>query len=198
MASIAKTAAPGTAMSSFASGFRFFYLSCLSRPAGDRPLYRAIRRLQAQRLVEIGIGSGLRARRLIDLAQRCSPRSRIHYTGIDLFEAHQAAGTASLSLKETYRLLRATSARIRLAPGDPLSALSRVANVLVGTDLIVISAGVNAQSLSQAWRFVPRMLHGGSQIYIQRETSTPEARFELLDARELAQLAAPPGLRRAA
>src|SRR5687768_15832048 len=113
-------------MSSFATGLRFFYLSCLSRPASDRPLYRAIRRNRVQRIVEIGIGSGLRARRMIDLAQRYSPQCRIHYTGIDLFEAREPTAPASISLKEAYRLLRATPARIRLAPGDPLSALSRV------------------------------------------------------------------------
>jgi hypothetical protein len=135
---------------------------------------------------------------MIDLAQRYSPGCRIHYTGIDLFEAREPSAPAGLSLKDAYRLLRATPARIRLAPGDPLSALARTANLLVGTDLVIISAGVDEQSLLRAWRFVPRMLHAGSQIYVQRTASPDDARFELLSAAELTQLAAVHSLRRAA
>jgi hypothetical protein len=190
-------ALPGTAMSSFVAGLKYFYLSCLSRPASDRSLYRAIRRNRVQKILEIGIGPAQRARRMIGLAERCSPNARIHYTGIDLFEARDASSATGLTLKEAYRQLKATSARVRLAPGDPLSALSRIANVLIGTDLIIISAGVDESSLSQAWRFVPRMLHPGSQIYVQHGP-TSEAPFQLLTAAELADLAAPRTLRRAA
>jgi hypothetical protein len=185
-------------MSKLADRLRYFYLACLSRPAGDRPLYRAIRRNRVQRILEIGVGSGLRAQRMIDLAQRSSPGDQIHYTGIDLFEARDAAAGPGLSLKDAHRILKATPAKIRLAPGDPLSALSRIANVLVGTDLVIVSSEVDEQSLSHAWRFVPRMLHAGSQIYVQHGGPKSETPFELLAAEQLTQLAAVHSIRRAA
>lgn len=184
-------------MSNFAAGLRYVYLACLSRPATDRPIYRAIRRNRVQSILEIGIGSGLRARRMIDLAGRYSPGRRIHYSGIDLFEAREAS-QPGLSLKEAYRLLRHTPARIRLAPGDVFSALSAVANMLVGTDLVVISAGTDEQSLSRAWRYVPRMLHAGSQVYVQHGGSPDAAPFELLTAAELSRLAVVQSVRKAA
>jgi hypothetical protein len=173
-------------MSKFGAGLRFLYLACLSRPVPDRTLYRAIRRNRPQRIVEIGVGTSVRARRMIGLAARCSAGRRIQYTGIDLFEAPAPPG---LSLKAVYQALRATPARIRLTPGDPLSALARVANDLLGTDLVVISAGLDEQSLSQAWRYVPRILHGGSRVYWQRGGSPEDTCFELVGVAEVQRLA---------
>jgi hypothetical protein len=135
---------------------------------------------------------------MIDLAARYSAGERIHYTGIDLFEAREAAAPSGLSLKAVYQVLRPTPARIRLTPGDPFSALARVANDLLGTDLVVISAGLDAQSLSQAWRYVPRVLHRGSQVYWQRGGSPEDACFELLGGLELQRLANAHSLRKAA
>ncbi|MBI3466096.1 MAG: hypothetical protein HY000_24030 [Planctomycetes bacterium] len=185
-------------MSKFGAGVRFLYLACLSRPAADRTLYRAIRRNRPRSILEIGVGAAVRARRMIDLARRCSPGETIHYTGIDLFEAREPTAPPGLSLKTVYRQLKATPARIRLTPGDPLSALMRVANDLLGTDLVVISAGLDEQSLSGAWRYVPRILHAGSQVYLQRGASPDEGRFELITGAELNRLAAVHSLRRAA
>ena len=103
------------------------YLSFLSKPAHQRCLYRTISRIKARSLVELGVGPGQRAARIIAAAGRHHDLNKVRYTGIDLFEARPATD-AGLSLKDAHRILRATGAEIRLVPGDPLSALSRTAS----------------------------------------------------------------------
>jgi hypothetical protein len=188
---------PGTAMSTFGAGLKYLYLACFSRPAAERAIYRAIRRHRVQRIVEIGIGAGQRARRMIRLAQQCSPGHKIHYTGIDLFEDRDPADNAGLSLKAAYRALKPTAARIRLTPGNGDSALPRIANELVGTDLLIVSAGNMQQPVSTAWRYVPRMLHAKSLLFVERNSGETQT-FEVLTATEVSRLIFEQPLRKAA
>jgi hypothetical protein len=84
---------------------RHLYFAYLSQPAVDRVLYRLIRRQRIQRIVEIGVGTAQRSRRLILAAQGASRTVAVRYTGIDLFEARGDSAPAGVSLKEAYRLL---------------------------------------------------------------------------------------------
>jgi hypothetical protein len=47
---------------------------------------------------------------------------------------------------------------VRLVPGDPFSALARVANQLSNTHLLIIGADHESSSMDRAWRYIPRML----------------------------------------
>jgi hypothetical protein len=76
-----------------------------------------------------------------------------------------------------------------------------VANELTGTDLVVISAGHDADSLARAWFYVPRLLHPQSMLFVEHVGSEPgkDHQFELLPLeriKHLAKLAAPAGPRR--
>jgi predicted O-methyltransferase YrrM len=146
-----------------------FCLANFSRPASDRCLYRAIRKGRVASIVEIGIGQGLRALRMIEMAV-CSGR-QVRYTGIDEFESRGSDAVEGLTLKHAYQCLRQTQAAIQLVPGDPLAALTRTANSLTATDLLVISCDVDADSLLRAWWYVPRMLHRGSLVYVEESVS---------------------------
>jgi predicted O-methyltransferase YrrM len=150
-----------------AGRLKYLFLAWLSKPKGDRRLYRLIRRRRPKRIVELGIADGRRALRMISVATRDAVAGEVSYAGIDLFEARATDKSTTLTLKEAYRRLKATGARIRLAPGDPLNALTRVANELTGTDLLLISAGQDKESLAQAWFYVPRMLHAGSLVMVE-------------------------------
>ena len=176
------------------SSLRYLYLAYLSKPKAQRPLYRLIRRHRPRKIVEIGIGDGQRSGRLIGVAQRYARGESVQYTGIDVFEA---AASRTLSLKEAYRRLRATAANIRLEPGDPHWALARAANSLTGTDLLVISSQVDAQSLAAAWFYVPRMLHSDSVVLLE-EAADDGPVLRALSQVEIAQLARPMARRRAA
>jgi len=155
---------------------RYVYLAYFSRPASERGLYRLIRRNKPQRIVEIGIGDGHRAARMIQVAARYRTAGPIRYAGVDLFET-RSAEHPGLTLKQAHRLLKPSGARVQLIPGDPLAALARAANALAGTDLVIISADQDASSLTAAWFYVPRMLHEGSCVLVECEAE--EGKLEL-------------------
>jgi len=147
------------------SRLRLLYLSHFSQPAIDRPVYRAIRQRPVTKIVELGIGDCRRTLRMLEVAGIHRPPAEICYAGIDLFETRKPGDGPQLTLKRAFQLLRVTGARIRLIPGDPFTALSRVANLLGATDLLVISADQDPDSLAKAWYFVPRMLHAHSRVF---------------------------------
>lgn len=169
----------------------------LSRPAHERPIYRLIRQIQARSIVEIGVQGGVGSQRLIEAALRFSPADEIRYTGIDLFEARPPQ-SPGLKLKDAHRTLKQLGVTVQVIPGDPFSALARSANTLTGTDLLLIRADQDAESLERSWFYVPRMLHEHSVVL--REThSSNGARFERVPHPQIEQWATPSSsLRRAA
>ncbi|MGH6737783.1 MAG: hypothetical protein ACREDY_01910 [Bradyrhizobium sp.] len=90
------------------------------------------------------------------------------YSGIDLFELSPADETSKLSLKAAHCMLKPTGARVRLVPGDPFTALAAAANTIGASDVIVIAAGHDAESLRRAWFYIPRMLHPATQVFVER------------------------------
>ena len=142
-----------------------FYLRYLSKPACDRSVYTLIRRHRIRNIVELGVGHGQRAANMIALAQRYHD-SEVRYAGIDLFEARSDAASG-LSLKQAYKQLRATGAKVQLVPGDPFSSLARTANNLTGTELLLVSADQDAASLERAWFYVPRMLAEHAVVLVE-------------------------------
>ena len=200
------------------SFLRAFFLSYFSQPKSDRALFRAISGIKPQRIVELGMAAGDRAIELIELAQRQRPTVEIRYTGLDLFDARPAdSPDGELKIKEIHQELKATGAKIKLVPGDPLSSLSRVANELASTDLLVISADPttppvlrveNSENSTEAdghqpdstaaqpdWFFVPRMLHEHSAVFWQTEC---DGAFQQLDLKAVSELAAAPRRKAAA
>jgi predicted O-methyltransferase YrrM len=180
---------------------RNFFLTRFSRPASYRPIYQAIRRDGLRRIVEVGVGSGERALRMIEAAGEKESAENVVYTGIDLFEMRTAQDGEGLSLKEAHRKLIASGAKIRLLPGDAYSALSRAANMLGLADLIVISYDQDASAVARSWYYLERLLQGRTQIFWQENgTAGLESAFRVVERREVQQwaAAAAPHRRRAA
>lgn len=175
------------------SRLRYLYWAYLSAPASDRVLYRTIRRQMPASIVELGIGDGRRTTRLLDVALRFREGQPVRYAGVDLFEARPAT-EAGLTLKHAYRLLGARGVQLRLAPGDPYSALARIANSLAGTDLLVIARDQDRESLERAWQFIPRMLHDRSLVFLQE----PNGTFRRMSRDEIAAAAGTTPVRQAA
>jgi hypothetical protein len=136
---------------------------------------------------------------MIQLAGLHAPLDDVHYTGVDLFEARDPAEGPGITLKAAHRLLTATRARVRLIPGDPFLALSRAANTLPGTELVVISAGHDPDLLAGAWFYLPRTLAGDAHVLIERPL-VPGGRGALqpIGRDRIEQLAAAASRRRAA
>jgi hypothetical protein len=169
---------------SFIDRLRYVHLAYFSKPKANRVVYRAIRRSQPKSIVEIGIGLAQRSLNAVTLATKQYPDERISYTAIDLFET-SPGGRAALGLKKAHQLLSATGAKIQLVPGDPFSALARMANSLMGTDLLIVSADQLGQSLDRAWFYVPRMLHDNSIVLLEETTSDGTTSFRQLAKNEI-------------
>jgi predicted O-methyltransferase YrrM len=144
-----------------------FYLLHFSNPPTDRAIYQAVHRRRIQRIIELGVGTGQRAVRLIEVASRHFPASQISYTGLDPFEARRAEDGPGLTLKRAHHLLHATGARIRLVPGDPLSVFSAKANELGVADLVLIGWPVDRGLLPRTTYYLRRMLHDGSLVLLE-------------------------------
>lgn len=173
-----------------ASRLSYCYLAYLSQPSCERILYRAIRRNRVRSIVEMGVAMGRRSKRLIQVAQRYQDQGTIRYTGIDLFE-DRASHTPGMTLKRAYRTFRQLGVRAQLVPGDPLSALARTANLLVANvDMLVIGADQDQVSLSQAWFYLPRLLHSDSLVFVE-ETSPGRGRtsYKVLSPAAVSQMA---------
>jgi hypothetical protein len=151
---------------SVGSLIRSSYLLYLSQPAADRVLFKAMKGRAIRSIVEIGVGLGGRTERLFEVAAWRADCLPIKYCGIDLFDS-RPANQPRLTLKRAHHDLRATGATIRLVPGEPAEALHRSANALTGTDLLVVGANQDAASMTQAWRYVPRMIHPQSLVFVQ-------------------------------
>jgi hypothetical protein len=176
------------------SRIKSFHLLHLSQPASDRPLYRTIGAHGFRRIVELGIGDCQRAIRMIQTAAEQTPAGEIHYIGLDRFEA----GNSGQTLKQAYRLLRATGARVQLLPGEPADALMQHANELGKLDLLLLSELSDWESSPRLWFYVPRLLDEGSEVYIERRDGQGQLAVERVERAQLRARAEQASLRRAA
>lgn len=183
---------------SIINNLRLFYLSYLSKPAADRPLYRAIRRYGARKIVELGVADCRRALRLIEIAKQASPDEEIHYVGMDRFEGRSESEGQGIALKAAHQLLRATGERIQLVPGKPSESLIRLANSLGKVDLLILPADLETPAMARAWFFVPRMLHDGTLVFLEHVSDDGVRTLQRKTREEIDQLASPRVIRRAA
>lgn len=169
--------------------FKYLHLAYLAKPVVDRVIYRTIRKLRAGHLVAIGLGTGEAAKRMIQLAAEHTDRPQVRFTGIDLFETRPTE-LPPLSLKGVHRMLTPLGARVQLVPGDPATALARIANTLPDTDLVVVRADQNGASMQNAWFYLPRMLHERSVVLVEDlGTANVDHGFRELDYAAVVQLA---------
>ncbi len=152
---------------------RLLYLFHFSKPASDRAVYQAVYQRRIRRIVELGVGTAQRAARLIEVAAGRSPSDQIVYTGVDPFEGRTAVDGPGMTLKATYRTLRATGARVSLLPGDPATIFSAAANNLGTADLVLIAWPMPRTMLPRACYYLRRMLHDGSLVLLE-DPSQPE------------------------
>jgi len=178
--------------------FRTTYLSYLSSPASDRPIYRSVCRRQAGRILELGIGVGQRAVRMIEAAGCFRPEHEISYYGLDPFEGRSAVDGPGVTLMMAHRLLKTTGARIQLVPGAPCQNLARTANSLGQFDVIVLSSRLDSKQLAEVWFYVPRLLHERSDVFLECVLPGRKTAVRLLSRAEIEAMASDADLRRAA
>lgn len=108
--------------------------------------------------------------------------TRIGYTAVDPFEASEPC---VLSLKAAYRQLHPTVAKLRLIPGQPMTALPPVANELGQFDLVVIAAHALDAQAPRAWYYLQRLLHPTSLVLFEEPAPAGQTAFRPLAAAEI-------------
>jgi len=174
-------------MTRFMALLKDLWLTRCSRPRADRRVYRTIWRQRPQRILEIGVGLGVRSQRMLAMAagRRGKP---VGYVGIDRFE--DRSGGAGLSLKAAYCCLNKLGQRVRLVPGETEQALARTANSLGQFDLVVIGLQPAATAWDRIWFYLPRLVQADTVILREAAaTETQEAHFQPILGSELWQLA---------
>jgi len=175
---------------------KYTYLAYLSQPATDRVIYRSIEKRPIRSILELGVGDGVRAERMLAVVSRHQADVELQYTGIDLFE-DRPAGAPQIALKQAYQQLRQQRVKVRLVPGDPFEALSRIANYISGIDLVVVAGDQDPQSMARAWMFLPRMIHSETMVFSQAADAQGKlADFVPLTRQQVDELAGLRGRRR--
>ena len=185
--------APRTEMKPL-STTRYLQWTMLSKPASDRAVYKQIKKLRARSIVEIGLGDGVRAERIVQVAKKFGAGQTVKYTGIDLFDG-RPEDQSPLKLIEMHKRLTSIGVKTQLVPGDLASSIQRIANSHTRTDLMIISAGFDQAELEASWFFVPRMLCAGSLFLLQNE---PTGSFKAMSRLEIERLAEQPPTNREA
>jgi hypothetical protein len=180
------------------SHFRSAYLRYLSKPQSNRVVYRAMFRSRAKNILELGVGDGQRALRMMEIAKMISLGDEIRYVGMDLFEGRSESDGPGMSFKAAHQCLRVDGVRVQLLPGEPAATLARMANSLGKMDVVVLPAKLDSPDFNRMWLFMPRILHENSQVFIERVLDDGRARLELMPKARISELAAPGACRRAA
>lgn len=177
---------------------KLIYLLQFSKPSADRMVYRTIRRARVHTILELGMGGGQRAMRMIALASTHNEDQRVGYTGVDLFEAREGHDCPGLSLKTAFQRLRPTGARLKLVPGQPMAVLPQVANDLGQFDLVVISSDALSGQTPRAWFYLQRLLDATSVVLVEEPRADGQSGFRVLPRDEIEARALSGRVRKAA
>lgn len=174
------------------------WLTTFSQPAGERAVYRAVRRQGPKRILEMGLGTLRRTERML-AAGRGAAGEPIHYVGIDRFEARLPTDPPGATLKQAHRRLHGL-ARVQLVPGNVDSSLARLCNHLGVFDLVLVSADNDPRHLERSWFFIQRLVNDRSTVLVETPARAKPGRtaWTAIDKRRVDELAALTIQRRAA
>jgi hypothetical protein len=171
---------------------RSLWLTRLSKPAGERVLYRHTLKAPPRRILELGLGMLDRTERLLEVAGSSIAAADLTYVGLDRFESRAATDAPGVSLKQAHQRLRG-KARVQLVPGNIDSALARVCNHLGVFDLVVISSANDERHLARCWFFLQRVTTAQTTVFIESAGGAwnllPKAKIDDMAARAVLQRA---------
>ncbi|MFM1997694.1 MAG: hypothetical protein RLZZ111_2081 [Planctomycetota bacterium] len=173
---------------------RRLWLTWLSHPARERPIYRHCLRTPPKRVIELGLGSLVRTERMLGLLRATAPTETVHYVGLDRFEGRQPDDPPGVTLKAAHQRLHGM-ARVQLVPGNVDTALSRLCNHLGAFDLVLVSSDNDPRHLERSWFFIQRLITPQSSVFVE---SPSGGGWSTITKARVDELAAKTVLRRAA
>lgn len=121
------------------------YWKHLAKPTSERELVRFVLSTPVESILEIGMGNGERAARLLDLISKTQARPIQRYVGLDEFEGASDA-REHLKLIAAHRLFTERGLKATLFPGTPANSLLRLTHNVQACDLVIIDESWNADN----------------------------------------------------
>jgi hypothetical protein len=176
-----------------------FKLLNLSKPAGDRPLYRLVRGKRIESVLEVNVGDGVRCQRLVAwLREQVSPEQSarevssgepsqsgvIRYAAIDAFET---GGAGHLTLKAFHSHLGRLGVKPLPVPdtGNLAAALARVAHSIGCVDLAIFDCSESSLQDPTVAAILSRVVKDDSLVLVRNSEGTG---LRAVSASELANL----------
>jgi len=133
-------------------------------------LFDAVKSIKPINIMEIGVWTGERSRKMILLALKFRDDNQINYYGFDLFETmdeekfKKEISKQPPSLLEVENKPKQISTNIHLFKGDTLKILPDVYKNLPKMDLVFIDGGHSLETIDNDWLYVSKLLHRGSVV----------------------------------
>jgi hypothetical protein len=141
------------------------YWTRFAKPIEERQLFIELIRCPIQSILEVGVGNGQRMQRIAKLLHLSGGTSGVRYVGTDEFESARDS-RGHLSLKQAHQLASHLGYKASLIPGDPSSAIPRVAHKLGASDLLIIDGGMDPAQPTAGFigNWMNRLAHHGSIV----------------------------------
>jgi len=131
-------------------------------------IFEEVKRVQPKNIMEIGVWTGERARKMIGISSRFHKSNEVHYHGFDLFETmdsekfNKEISKQPPSLTEVQSKLEKTGADIHLHKGDTTSTLRELEGKLPKMDFIFIDGGHSLETIANDWQYASMLMDKGS------------------------------------
>ncbi len=128
-------------------------------------IFDEVKRKKPKNIMEIGVWSGERARKMIKLASRFNSLQDINYFGLDLFETMdtvkytQEVSKQPPKMEEIEKKLSLTGASIHLIKGDTTETLPLNVDKLPAMDIVFIDGGHSLETIANDWLYVSKLMH---------------------------------------
>lgn len=154
-----------------------FHWRYFSKPTQNRPIVRSLLENQIGSVLEIGVGDCRRMEQILSIYSLPKSHPILRYTAVDLFESGPSSG-GHRKLRDVHRLLAERGVKAHLIPGEIASALPRVVQTVMPSDLVIIDRDWDTPtSNSQAMKhWLPKLCHENSIIFARNHADEIFAR----------------------
>lgn len=161
-----------------------FKLLKLSKPATDRPVYKAVRGKKIASILELNIGTGKRAEILVPWLRQQADVETIRYAAVDEFET---GGSDHVSLKDFHSRLGRLGTKPFPVPhtGNLAAALARVAHTIGAVDLAIFDCDPPSIAEPAVVTILSKLLHPETVVLVR---SSDSAMLRLVSAIEVSRL----------
>lgn len=133
-------------------------------------IFDEIKNNKPKNIMEVGVWTGERARKMITIASRFYSKEQIHYFGFDFFDRMDSEtykkeiSKQPPTLSEIKLKLDKTKAHIHLFKGDTTIVLQQEQKNLPEMDLIFIDGGHSLETVASDWLYSSKIVRRGGVV----------------------------------